>query len=344
MKELREGSGSGLFTAFNDEHAWGVAHRTLLPAFGPLNIAGMFDPMKDIASQLVLKWFRMGSTNRILVADDLTRLTLDTIALCAMDYRFNSFYTEKMHPFVTALLEFLRYAETRSRTPPFLRPYLFRTREAEFFQNIGVMRQVAGDVVDERVRNPREVNDLLNAMLNGKDPKTGDGLTRESIIDNAITFLAAGHETTSGMLSFVFYYVLKNPEVYRKIQEEVDRTVGTESVSPDHLTKLPYINAVLREALRLMPTAPGFGVKTKSSTGDVLGGKYHIPPNTNVVALLHNVQRDPAVYGDDSREFKPERMLDKNFNELPPGAWKPFGNGARGCIGRGFACESTLPF
>ncbi|TKA82891.1 hypothetical protein B0A55_01179 [Friedmanniomyces simplex] len=88
LGELRNGIHDGLFTAQNDEENWHLAHRILVPAFGPLNITGMFDDMKDIASQLVLKWARYGSDYVIPTTDDFTRLTLDTLALCAMDYRF----------------------------------------------------------------------------------------------------------------------------------------------------------------------------------------------------------------------------------------------------------------
>ena len=73
-----------------------------MPAFGPLGIRGMFDQMLDIADQMLLRWERFGPDNVIEVTEDMTRLTLDTIALCAFDYRFNSFYQREMHPFVGA--------------------------------------------------------------------------------------------------------------------------------------------------------------------------------------------------------------------------------------------------
>jgi len=84
----------------------------------------------------------------------------------------------------------------------------------------------------------------LNAMLNGVDPKTGEKMTEDSVIDNMITFLIAGHETTSGLLSFAFYYMLKNPKAYEKAQEEVDEVVGKGPITVEHLNKLPYLNAV----------------------------------------------------------------------------------------------------
>lgn len=333
LGQLRNGVHDGLFTAFDGEDNWMTAHRALVPAFGPLNISSMFDSMKDIASQLVMKWARHGNAHKIPVAEDFTRLTLDTLALCAMDFRFNSFYTEGMHPFVTAMVNFLKYAEVRAKRPTLLTPF-YSADEAKWQADIEYMRNLASELVQERRDHPREVKDLLNAMINGKDPQSGKHLPEQSIIDNMITFLIAGHETTSGMLSFTFYYLLKNPDAYRKAQEEIDRVIGRDSVRLEHLSKLPYVTAVLREASRLQPTAPGFSLTPRSEQGDTLGGKYFVEPGESILVLLHNIHRDPAVYGEDAEEFRPERMLDENFNKLPPNSWKPFGNGARGCIGK----------
>lgn len=158
-----------------------------------------------------------------------------------------------------------------------------------------------------------------------------------------ITFLIAGHETTSGLLSFTFYYLLKNPAAYEKAQREVDEVIGRKPITVDHLSKLPYLNAVLRESLRLSPTAPAIGLTAKDDT--VLGGKYPVKAGTMIVALFPKVHRDPLVYGEDAEEFKPERMLDEEFNRRNkefPNCWKPFGNGMRACIGRPFAWQEAL--
>lgn len=257
LKELRPAVHDGLFTARTEEPNWGIAHRTLVPAFGPLNVASMFDSMKDIASQLVLKWQRHGPEHEIKATEDFTRLTLDTIALCAMDYRFNSFYTEKMHPFVESMGRALAYTDVRGFLPSIVKATVMRPRENLNAKDIAYMREVARELITQRTEHPRDSNDLLNAMLVGQNTATGAALDAECIIDNLLTFLIAGHETTSGMLSFTIYYLCKNKEAYRKVQEEVDEMVGHESVKLEHLSKLPYINAVLRESSRLRPTAPG---------------------------------------------------------------------------------------
>ncbi|KAJ0160697.1 putative bifunctional reductase [Colletotrichum tanaceti] len=342
LSEVREIANDGLFTASLDEPNWGIAHRILIPAFGPVTIRGMFDEMVDIASQMALKWARHGPSAPIMVTDDFTRLALDTIALCSMDFRFNSYYREELHPFVKAMGDALIECGNRNRRPAFAN-YFFRGTEQKFFADIRLLRKTAEEVLEARKAHPSDRKDLLSAMLSGVDPKTGQKMTDDSIIDNLITFLIAGHETTSGMLSFAFYELLGHPAAYRKAQQEVDEVIGQSPLKIDHLSKLPYLNAVLRETLRLSSTIPAFGVEAKEDT--LLGGKYRVKKGESIGLLLGRAHLDPVVYGDDATEFKPERMLDKNFERLQkefPNSWKPFGNGVRACIGRPFAWQEGL--
>ncbi|OKL63946.1 hypothetical protein UA08_00678 [Talaromyces atroroseus] len=348
LKEIRNGIHDGLFTAeYPGEENWAIAHRVLVPAFGPLAIRGMFDEMYDIATQLVLKWARQGPKQPLTPTDDFTRLTLDTIALCAMGTRFNSFYHEDMHPFVGAMMGMLRGAGQRSRRPGIIRD-LPTSDNTKFFNDIAVCQKTARDLLEDRRKNPEpEKKDLLNAMVLGRDPKTGQGLTDDSIINNMITFLIAGHETTSGTLSFLFYYLLKTPQAYKKAQEEVDTVLGHRKITVEDLPKLSYINACIREALRLKPPAPGFSVephpiKNIEDPVTLGNGKYKLEKGEKVVIVLSKLHRDPAVWGDDAEEFKPERMLDDKFEKYPKNSWKPFGNGMRGCIGRPFAWQEML--
>lgn len=129
-----------------------------------------------------------------------------------------------------------------------------------------------------------------------------------------------GHETTSGLLSFVFYELLKNPEAYLKAQKEVDRIIGDEAITVQHLSKLEYLNAVLRETLRLHPPAPAFTVRAKQD--EVIGGKYLVTKDMALVCFLMEIHKDPAVYGEDAEQFRPERMMNEPFGKLPPNSWK----------------------
>ncbi|USP77066.1 fatty acid hydroxylase [Curvularia clavata] len=339
LAQVRHALGDGLFTALPGEHGWEIAHRILMPAFGPLSIKAMFPEMQDIASQMVLRWARFGEEHAINVADDFTRLTLDSIALCAMGDRFNSFYREQQHPFVDAMVGTLTKSFARSRRLP-LPPMVYAARDKAFQLDIDKLVQVSQELLTARRTHPTDKKDLLNAMINGRDPKTGEGLDDPTIIRNMITFLIAGHETTSGMLSFLFYELLENPAAYRKAQEEVDIVIGKGAVTVDHMGKLPYLEACLRETLRLHPTAPAFTLQAKGD--QVIGGKYTIKDKHDVTIMLAQLHRDPEVYGADAMNFRPERMEGKAFSELPPNSWKPFGNGVRACIGRPFAWQEAL--
>ncbi|KAH6884403.1 cytochrome P450 [Thelonectria olida] len=343
LTQVREGVNDGLFTARMGEENWGIAHRVLMPAFGPLSVKGMFDEMHDISSQLALKWARYGPDSPISVSEDFTRLTLDTLALCSMGYRFNSYYSPELHPFIAAMGDFLTEAGEKPRRPP-LPSFLYRTRDEKFRTDIDTLRSTAKEVLDARKAGGKsDRSDLLDAMLQSVDSKTGKKMTDESIMDNLITFLIAGHETTSGLLSFTFYQLLKHPECYQKAQQEVDDVVGKGPIQVEHLSKLPYINGVLREVLRLNATLPLFTLEAFEDT--LLGGKYPVKAGETIVTVLPKSMSDPLVYGDDAREFIPERMFDDNFNRIQrefPNCWKPFGNGQRGCIGRAFAWQEAL--
>lgn len=147
--------------------------------------------MYDIASQLVMKWARQGPKAPITVTDDFTRLTLDTIALCAMGTRFNSFYHDEMHPFVEAMLGLLQGSGDRNRRPALLNN-LPTSENTKYWNDINYLRDLSRELIDARKNNPQDKKDLLNAMILGRDPQTGQGLSDDTIIDNMITFLIAG--------------------------------------------------------------------------------------------------------------------------------------------------------
>ena len=119
LRALASGpAGRGLFTSETEDPNWRKAHNVLLPAFSTDAMRGYLPRMLDIASQLTLKWERLNPDDTVDVPADLTRLTLDTIALCGFDYRFNSFYRDTPHPFVLAMLGSLEAAQAVARELP----------------------------------------------------------------------------------------------------------------------------------------------------------------------------------------------------------------------------------
>ena len=133
--------------------------------------------MYDIAAQMVSKWARQGPEQNIDPTVDFTKLTLDSISICAMDTRFNSFYRDNAHPFVEAMVYALRESGKRAFRPAFMNDYLYRGARQKYWESIEIMKATARQAIKERQNHPSEKNDLLNAMLLGKDTKTGKGMS-----------------------------------------------------------------------------------------------------------------------------------------------------------------------
>jgi cytochrome P450/NADPH-cytochrome P450 reductase len=339
LENLRPIARDGLFTAYTEEPNWGKAHRILMPALGPIGVRSMFDEMQDIANQMFLRWERFGPEVGIDVADNMTRLTLDTIALCGFNYRFNSFYQNELHPFVGAMTGALTEAGQRAMRPEFLTALMF-TKSNRFRKDAETLHSVAQKIVADRKGDPDAAkrNDLLSRMLNMADPETGDKLSEENVAYQMVTLLIAGHETTSGLLSFATYLLLRNPEVLQKARAIVDDVLGDEVPRIEHLAQLRYIEQLLMESLRLWPTAAAYSVKPLKDT--TLGGRYPLTTDDTVMVLAPSLHRDPKAWHE-PEAFLPERFAPENADKLLANAWKPFGNGQRACIGRSFAMQEA---
>lgn len=343
---VRRFAGDGLFTAKTQEPNWSKAHNILLPNFSHKAMQGYHPMMLDIAEQMVLKWERLNADEEIDVVRDMTSLTVDTIGLCGFGYRFNSFYHDTEHPFVSQMAGALSISMDELRDMPGEK-IVQKKRDRQFQTDVRGMNEIVDRIIRDR-RASNEVlsdkADLLSYMLTGVDKKTGEQLDDLNIRYQVITFLIAGHETTSGMLSFVIYELLKNPEVLAKAYEEVDRVLGRDlSRKPTFadVNQLTYIGQILKETLRLFPTAPAFALVPYEDT--ILGGKYKIKRTNQINVLLPMLHRDPTVWGENAEAFDPDNFTPEREAALPPNAYKPFGNGQRACIGRQFAMqEATL--
>ncbi|MFV0533046.1 MAG: bifunctional cytochrome P450/NADPH--P450 reductase [Cumulibacter sp.] len=341
LQPVRAFGGDGLFTAYNSEPNWAKAHRLLMPAFGPMAIRDYFPQMLDIADQMFTRWERFGDDHVIDVADDMTRLTLDTIALCAFDYRFNSFYSDDMHPFVGAMVRSLTEAGNRSRRIPQAQPLMVK-QNRQWDADVTYMKKVTREIVESRraLAPGKAPDDLLQRMLTAVDPLTGEQLSDENVEYQLTTFLIAGHETTSGLLSFATYQLLANPAVLHRARQIADKVLGNRMPRFEDLADLGYLNQILRETLRLHPTAPAFALKPAEDV--VLSTRFHIPAGQAVMVMLPELHRDRTVWAHPDR-FDPDRFAPGSLETIPDYAWMPFGHGERACIGRPFALqEATL--
>lgn len=345
LRNVRAFAGDGLFTARTEEPNWHKAHTILLPNFSQRAMQGYFPAMLDIATQMMEKWERLNGDDDIDVPGDMTRLTLDTIGLCGFDYRFNSFYRQDMHPFVGSMVRALGEAMDQSQRLP-LQEKLLIHKHRQFQSDIEYMNAVVDRVIQERKAAGEAGNkqDLLGYMLAGVDKQSGESLDDLNIRHQIITFLIAGHETTSGLLSFALYFLLQHPEVLAKAYEEVDRVLGPDPrVAPTfaQVNQLRYVGQILKESLRLWPTAPLFALRPYEET--MIGDKYTIDNSHEWSVLIPMLHRDHSVWGDDAEKFNPDHFSREAEANRPANAYKPFGNGQRACIGRQFATqEATL--
>jgi len=343
LRRVRAVAGDGLFTADTNEPNWGKAHNILMQPFGNRAMQSYHPSMVDIAEQLVKKWERLNGDEEIDVVHDMTALTLDTIGLCGFDYRFNSFYRRDYHPFVESLVRSLETIMMIRGLP--LENLWMQRRRRDLAGDIAFMNRMVDEIVAERRKNAdaaSDKKDMLGAMMTGVDRASGEQLDDVNIRYQINTFLIAGHETTSGLLSASIYALLKHPDVLKKAYEEVDRVLGPDlEVKPTYqqVTQLSYITQVLKEALRLWPPAPAYGISPLKD--ETVGGQYKLRKNTFITVLVLALHRDPSVWGPNPDAFDPENFSREAEAARPVNAWKPFGNGQRACIGRGFAMHEA---
>ncbi|MEH2421419.1 MAG: cytochrome P450 [Nostoc sp.] len=170
--------------------------------------------------------------------------------------------------------------------------------------------------------------DILSLLMAARD-EAGQPMTDQELRDELMTLLAAGHETTATALAWALYWIHKIPSVHQKLLQELD-SLG-DNPDPSMVFKLPYLNAVCSETLRIYPVAmltfPRV-VRTPLS----LGG-YELEPGTVLLGSIYLTHQREDIYPE-PKQFKPERFLQRQFSAYE---FLPFGGGARRCIGLAFA-------
>ena len=333
LRAVRSFAGDGLFTAFSEEENWGKAHRILLPAFSQRAMRGYYDMMLEVTDALVAKWSGLAGKD-VNVPDDMTRFTLDSIAIAGFGYRFNSFRKDQLDPFLESLATALTECMNKTTRLPIQQRFA-KKGQARLEAAIATMNGLVDEVIAERRADPTEGGDLLNLMLKARDPDSGESLTDLNIRYQILTFLIAGHETTSGMLSFAFYQLLRHPHILAQAYAEVDRVLPGDK-RPDYtdIAKLDVIERIFKETLRLWPTAPAFSVGPFDE--EVIGGKWTMRKDRPVNVMTPALHRHPAAW-ERPYDFDIDRWLPDVEAKRHPHAYKPFGNGVRACIGRQFA-------
>lgn len=332
IEALRLLGGDGLFTAYNDEPNWQKAHDVLMPAFSQQAMRQYHAIMFDVADELTARWDQRDTVD---VSADATRATLETIGRCAAGHPFGAFDSEDPHPFVEHMVAGLKGADRVGMLrQTFLPRFLARRAERDVLVHAEAMHRIADEIVAERLREGLgRHDDLLELMLQSDLPPA-------NIRYQLINFLVAGHETTSGALSFALYFLARHPEVADRARAEIAEVWG-EQERPDFelIAKLRYVRRVFDEALRLHPTVPGYYRAARDDT--LLAGVHPMRKGDWVLALTMTLHRDPR-WGDDPDAFDPDRFAPEHVKARPAGLYKPFGTGPRSCIGRQFALHEAV--
>lgn len=338
--EIRYAVHDALFTAFDHEEAWGIAHRIIAPALSPQSIRNHFDEMSGLGTELITKWKGLGNNNKITLVEQLNRLNLEATTYTLYGKRLNRLEGPP-HPMLQAMEDSTAEAVKRPTRPGFLNWLVYGSK---FKKATATMREFAAEVVEYRKANPTDREDCLAALMRHKDPETGKALTDSQVIDEIVS-MPIGSSTAPCLITTAFYYLLKNPDCITKAREEIDSVAGGGEIKPEHFDQLKYVEGIVREALRLSNAAPGFNIEPIPSDDQkpVLlgGGKYEVAHNQPIIIVLAGVNRDPSVF-EDPLAFRPERMIGAEFEKLPKAAHRWFGNGKRECIGKHYAWQWNI--
>ncbi|XP_056336552.1 cholesterol 24-hydroxylase-like [Danio aesculapii] len=328
--------GYGLITAV-DHDIWYRQRRIMDPAFSSSYLRSLISTFDEMSERLMDKLEEMANNKTPAVMHDLVNcVTLDVICKVAFGVDLN-FLTQTDSPFQNAVELCLNGMTLDLRDP------LFRL----FPKNWKLIQQIKDATVLLRKTGEKWIQNRKTAVKNGEDvPK--DILTQilksaeeenvnntddlEQMLDNFVTFFIAGQETTANQLSFAIMALGRNPEIYKRAKAEVDEVLGTKrEISNEDLGKFTYLSQVLKETLRLYPTAPG---TNRWLHEDMVINGIKIPGGCSVMFSSYVSQRLEKFFKDPLK-FDPERF-DVNAPK-PFYCYFPFALGPRTCLGQVFS-------
>jgi len=323
-RTLRLFVGNGLLT--NEGATWEQQRRVLLPAFHRQSVARHVTMMGEVAG----RWAeRLAASREPVRIDEIAmRATLEIVSRALFGSDLPGSGAE-----VASAITDLQVSANRRISAAFTVPFAVPTPEHLRIRRARrTLRRILERLVEGRRRTSRdgEEHDVIDLLLAARDEVTGAPLSRELILDELITLLIAGHESTANALTWALLLLARHPAELALLRTDLRVGVSGEALGIETLGKLPRLRAVVDETLRLFPPAWSFGRAPRRD--DELQG-YSVPAGKLVMLVPWATHRDRALFAH-PETFAPSRFLEAS---PPPFSYLPFGGGPRTCIGHTFA-------
>jgi cytochrome P450 len=213
-----------------------------------------------------------------------------------------------------------------------------QSRDLQFAYKFRSLTKLVAQLIERRRAEPEEHFDYLAMLMAARDKESGEPMGARELIDEIMTLIVAGHETTASGLNWCWYLLSQHPEAEARLHAELDAAPGLAAPTLAEMEALAYTSQVVNEALRLYP--PGWLLSRRTVAADVLGG-FAVPAGTDVLLPLYLLHRHPRYWKEPDR-FWPERFAPEHEAERPRFAYMPFAAGPRHCIGETFALYEML--
>ena len=329
IRLLRPLLGKGILTSEGADWKW--QRQASASMFRPQELAGFVPTFVRVAEDVVKKWRAAppGTTQRIDL--DMTRATFDVVSATLLPSADAPAFERSMGLFQKSGGWGQLYAAMNvPRWVP--HPGFLAAKRA-----IDVMREAVAQMIHERHRLQKEggvePDDLMRRLIAAHDPETGQSMNDEQLIDNALTFYLAGHETTAKALTWTLYLLARSPEWTAALKEEIARVTGGAPIAAAHIEGLVRVRQVLREAMRLYPPVP---MMSRQAVADARIGEHEVKAGASILMPIYAIHRHARRW-EDPDVFDPERFSPEREAQMPRYQFMPFGAGPRVCIGMAFA-------
>lgn len=314
--------GKGLLT--DEGPSWRAQRTAMAGAFSRRSIARYAELMVSCTERMLTNW-RGGQSVDLYTC--MARLTLEIVARALFDADIEGEIDR-----VAAAVRALQLRNSRGSALVIAMKYLPTPRNLRYVWGTRSLEKLVYRLIKQRRSSGEYGDDLLSALLHAHD-ENGNPISDRRIRDESMTLIAAGYDTTALALSYTWYLLAQHPEVESKLMNELHDVLGTRAPTMEDIPRLPYLQNVIKESMRVYPPVPAF---VRQSLEAVEIGGYRFPKGTSFIMRPWVVHRDARFY-DAPLEFRPERWTPEFEKRLPKFAYFPFGGGQRICIGGEFA-------